>query len=80
MSPEDREVMDKTLAIVRALSVSLIGRANGETYDEDGGRMGRLEKEVKDLGVWRNWMMTSLITLLLSVAAYFIKAYIEKHP
>lgn len=87
LTAEDRKVVDDILVKVtenvkatRALSASLIGRVNGDTYDEQGGRMGRLEDRVDELSKWRWYMMSSYIALLLSAIGYLIKEWIEKHP
>jgi hypothetical protein len=86
LSPDDRAVVDTILAeirkvgdVVRGLSTSLIGRANGTVYDEDGGRMGRLEQKVTDLETRYLALMTMLITLLLGGIGYFVKSYLESH-
>lgn len=94
LNAEDRKVVDAILAevketkgiaqktdnVLRSLSVSLIGSANGTVYDSTGGRLGRVEADVVNLKDWRTWAMISIITTLAGIAGFLIKLYIEHHP
>ncbi len=77
MNPEDRAVVDniskdlrENTKILRALSSTLIGRVNGDTVDEGGGRIGRLEKFV-----W--WIFTGLIAIGVWLGAQMVARLIK---
>lgn len=87
LTPSDRKVVDEILKQVtaaakigRELSISLIGRSNGETIDPNGGRIGWLEQEMRTMVKWRNWLMTSILAAACGGLVYFIKEYLERHP
>jgi len=75
-----KTVSEHTDNVVRSLSTSLIGRANGTTYDEGGGRIGRLEDRVAEIEKRNMALLAMALTSLLGMVGYFIKMYIEKHP
>ena len=81
LTPEERDIVNdihksshETTKVLRALSVSLIGRVNGDVVDAEGGRVGRLEKDVqmlmsfkedigKILAKWTGIMIASLAVI-----------------
>lgn len=86
LNAEDRQIVEgidkntrEITKVLRALSVSLIGRVNGEEVDPEGGRIGRMEEEVKELFRWRWGTTVALIVILLGMLGYFIRTMIELH-
>jgi len=79
LNAEDRKVVDEIHArvediaravdrdekVTRALSSTLIGKANGETFDDGGGRIGRLERLV-------GWAITGVVGIIIWLLAQFV--------
>ena len=74
LSPEDREAIqeirsalnrvaesvDRDERITRAISSTLIGRVNGDLVDDRGGRIGRMEDDIRSLLRFREDMKVLL--------------------
>lgn len=63
--------VEHTKAITRSLSVSLIGKSNGDTMDDGGGRIGRLEKLVI-------WAISGVVGILIWLLAQLFQRLVLK--
>lgn len=67
---EIAKTVDRDERVIRGLSSTLIGKINGETIDDKGGRIGRLESMV-------TWSICGVTGILVWLLAQFITKLVK---